>query len=441
MQYLGHTFFYCLDFARGRRGDLAAVEAAHPAQLAGLTWTLPCQVGNWGFGRLRFGRRVSTVGCSTGNQLSAPQAPASGTVMEGPDLSLRASTYLCMLACMHNKTVSAIAAEGGKARAAALSSDQRREIARFAAQQRWAAHETVLPKETHTGTLEIGDIQIPCAVLDNGIRVFSTRGVTRAVGGGKTGTGGGVDGAPRLPPFLGTSGVKSFIRPELMARLISPVQYKPKHGGRSAFGYEATLLPTICEVLIDADRAGYLKSNQKHLARRADTLLRGFARVGIIALVDEATGYQAERARDELNKILEAYISKELLPWTQRFPDEFFRQIYRLHNWEFKAGTLRGPRYVGKLINKLIYKPLPPGVLEELKRLNPPNEKGYRRYKHHQFLTEEIGEPHLEKQVIEVTALMRVSDDKNTFEKLFQKAFPSKDGFQLELLPDPESET
>lgn len=330
-----------------------------------------------------------------------------------------------------------IASLGGKARAAALTPQDRRDIARFAAEKRWANNLATIPKETHAGILQIGDIEIPCSVLDNGIRVFSTRGVTRAVGGGKTGTGGGHDGAPRLPPFLGTSGVKSFISSELMARLIAPVQYKPKHGGRTAFGYEATLLPKICEVLIDAERASALKSNQMHLARRADVLLRGFAHVGIIALVDEATGYQAERARDELNKILEAYIAKELLPWTQRFPDEFFRQIYRLHRWEFKPGTIRGPRYVGKLINKLVYKPLPPGVLDQLKRLNPPlNEKGYRRYKHHQFLTPDIGNPHLEKQIIEVTTLMRVADDKHSFERLFQKAFPSKDGVQLTLLPE-----
>jgi hypothetical protein len=84
----------------------------------------------------------------------------------------------------------------------------------------------------------------------------------------------------------------------------------------------------------------------KHLAETAQLLLRGFAHVGIIALVDEATGYQAERARDELNKILEAYIAKELLPWTRRFPDEFFRQIYRLHGWEFQARKPEGAERV-----------------------------------------------------------------------------------------------
>jgi hypothetical protein len=332
-----------------------------------------------------------------------------------------------------SNSIKKIASLGGKARAATLSDNERSDIARYAASQRWAA-KSGAPKETHAGDLRIGELEIPCSVLDNGLRVFSTRGVTRAVGGGKTGTGGGTNGAPRLPPFLASSALKDFISDDLLARLISPVQYQPRHGGRTAYGYEASLLPKICEVLIDADRAGKLKSNQKHLAQKADLLIRGFAHVGIIALVDEATGYQAERARDELNKILEAYIAKELLPWTRRFPDEFFRQIYRLHAWEFKPGTLRGPRYVGKLINKLVYKQLPPGVLETLKQKNPPNERGNRRHRLHQFLTPEIGHPHLEKQIIEVTTLMRVSDDKSSFERLFSRAFPDSRGEQLHLL-------
>jgi hypothetical protein len=318
------------------------------------------------------------------------------------------------------------AAKGGKARAEALSPEDRREIARFAVEKRWGSRG--LPRETHPGILRIGDREIPCSVLDNGLRVFSARGVSRVIGSRTKGAKATTEstGAPQLPPFLASPGLRAFIPNDLMAPLISPVQYKPKHGGRSAYGYEATLLPRICGVILDAKKAGQLSGRQQHLVDTAEVLLRGFADVGIIALVDEATGYQADRARDELQKILEAYIAKELLPWTKRFPDEFFRQIYRLHGWEYKPGTLRGPRYVGKLVNKLIYEPLPPGVLEELKEVNPPNEKGYRRYRHHQFLTEDVGHPHLNKQIIEVTALMRVADDRKTFDGLFLKAFPKR---------------
>jgi hypothetical protein len=48
-----------------------------------------------------------------------------------------------------------------------------------------------------------------------------------------------------------------------------------------------------------------------------------FARVGIIALVDEATGYQEVRDHEALQEILKRYISEELLVWVRTFPMEF----------------------------------------------------------------------------------------------------------------------
>jgi len=333
------------------------------------------------------------------------------------------------------------ASKGGEARAKALTPEQRSEISRLAAEKRWDSESPrgPLPRETHTGVLRIADREIPCSVLEDGTRVFSTRGVNRAMGlrttGGPPRT---MDGAPQLPRFLASKTLEPFISNDLRARLVSPLQYRPKHGGRTAYGYEATLLPMICGVILDAQRAGAVRENQSRLVETADILLRGFAHVGIIALVDEATGYQAERARDELNRILEAYISKELLPWTKRFPDEFFKQIYRLNGWQYKEGHHKRPRYVGRLVKQLIYKQLPPGVLVQLEKINPPAPKGYRLYKHHQFLTEDTGHPHLNKQIIEVTTLMRISDSKREFADLFGRAFPVQPevGKQLAALPE-----
>lgn len=328
------------------------------------------------------------------------------------------------------------AAKGGRARAEKLSPEDRKEIAKIAAESRWARQNeeaTLLPKETHTGALKIGEREIPCSVLDNGIRVFSTRGIHRIMG--STRRGGkreGESGGALLPSFLASPTIKSLIPSDLMVALISPIQYRPKHGGRTAFGYNATLLPQICEVILDADKNGAIRPSQKHVAEAAGILIRAFARVGVIALVDEATGYQQDRARDELNRILEAYISKELLPWTKRFPDEFFKQVYRLHGWEYRNGSVKSPRYLGKVINRTVYEPMPPGVLDELRRVNPPNESGYRRYRHHQFLTLDTGHPHLDKQVVAVTTLMRISEDKDQFWQHFEKAFPKK-GQQMRL--------
>ncbi len=327
----------------------------------------------------------------------------------------------------HGKALSELgASKGGKARAESLSAEERSEIARVAADKRWEGHALRLPKETHQGVLKIGDKEIPCSVLDNGLRVLSSWGVSRAMGSRKKGASSPSGGSPQLPAFLASPAIRPFIPDDLLAPLISPVRYKRERGGQ-ALGYEATLLPRLCEVILDAKKAGALTTRHQNLVDTAEILMRGFARVGIIALVDEATGYQADRAKDELMRILEAYISEELLPWTKRFPDIFFVEVYRLEGWEFREGQHKRPRHVGKLIKKLIYEKLPPGVLQELQERNPVQDYGYRRHKHHQFLTHDVGHPHLDKQITAVMTLMRVSENKDTFKRLFDRAFPKKD--------------
>ncbi len=110
--------------------------------------------------------------------------------------------------------------------------------------------------------------------------------------------------------------------------------------------------------------------------------------------------------------------------------------MFRLRRWPFpptsEKGAPRGPRYAGKLTKLLVYEPLPMGVLQELERKNPPDEKWQRKHKHHQWLTEDIGNPHLEKQVAVVTILMKISSDWKLFKRNFARAFPEKSQ-QLEL--------
>lgn len=323
------------------------------------------------------------------------------------------------------------AAKGGRARADALSPEERSEIARAAAQARWNT-QSVLPRETHSGNLEIlPGCFIPCAVLNNGDRVLSTRGVSRAFGSMKTGTNNTRTGAPQPPPFLASQAIKPFISEELMALLERPIIYHPKVGGRTAFGYQAKLLPEICRAVMAADDAGALKPNQRAIAQAARALANALMGVAMIALVDEATGYQGERVRDELQTILKAYVSADLLPWVKRFPDEFFKHIYRLHEWPYNEGQAKHPQYIGKIINEWIYERLPPQVPQELRRMNP-TINGRRRYKNHQFLTVDTGVPHLDHLVTIFIAIARVSHDKRMLSDLLTRALP-KPGETLPL--------
>jgi len=265
--------------------------------------------------------------------------------------------------------------------------------------------------------------ELQCGVLDNGIRVFSTRGVTRAMGGKKTGTAGTAQkGAPQPPSFLASDAIKPFISPQLMTRLLTPLQYRPKHGGRTAFGYEATILPEICELILEANDKNPLKPNQRHLVERASVLIRAFARVGVTALIDGATGYQDDRARDELTKLLELYVQEAFRPYVGKFRNDFFKEVYRIYGWEYKPGNTQSPRYIGKFINKYIYEPLLPNILPRLQAVNPANKKGLRARKHFQHLSKELGDPHIDKQIAVVTSLLRLANTPQEFEEIYQRA-------------------
>ncbi len=288
------------------------------------------------------------------------------------------------------------------------------------------------------GELKIGDIVIPCSVLEGGIRVLSRRGVNVTLGGSIGGGIKGENGGRNLPRILGIPAVRPFISNELMAGAKEAYEFHPLHGGRTAFGYEATLLPMMCEAILDADKAAALKN--KEAAKLADMLLRGFARVGIIALIDEATGYQEIRDRMALQAILDKYLLKQFAAWAKRFPDEFYQQMFRLKGWQWRGMKINRPSVVGHYTRDLIYQRLADGVIDELERRNPTDEKGNRKAKHHQWLTEDIGHPALAQHLYATIGFMRAATSWDQFYRSMQRAFPKLNATLFLNFPEPEPE-
>lgn len=324
--------------------------------------------------------------------------------------------------------------KGGRARADKLSSEQRREIASQAAQARWAEAAS-LPKATHTGTLKIGDAEIPCAVLSDGTRLLTQAGFLGALGRSTKPKGRSQQATDGLPPFLATTSIKSLITQEIIDATV-PVAFITPTGGK-ALGYRAELLPRVCDLFMEAKNQRLLTAQQMSIAESSEMLIRALAKVGIVALVDEATGFQAERDRDELHKLLSAYLAEERLAWAKRFPDEFYRQIYRLKGWKWPVGKAKTP-YLGHITNDVVYERLPEGVLPKLRELNPTQEDSKRRkYKHHQFLSDEVGQPDLRDHILQILPIMRISRDWKVFKRHLDIAFP-KSGTQFELEVDNE---
>lgn len=326
-------------------------------------------------------------------------------------------------------------AKGGVARAKALTPEARQAIARKAAQVRWQEPVVKATHGSEDNPLRIGELAIPCYVLEDGRRVLSLGGMVRSLGMSIGSAGGGQ--GDRLVRFATGKAINPFVSNDLISRMSHPIRFRAPTGGSVATGYEATILPDLCDAVLAARRAGKLLPQQMHIADRAEILLRAFARVGIIALVDEATGYQRDRAKDALSKILEAFIAKELQPWVSTFPSAYYEEMFRLRGLEFPRDSVQRPQYFGLLTNDIVYKRLAPGVLEELKRGVPKNEAGRPKAKLFQKLTNNIGYPKLREHLGSVVTLMKLSSSWHEFTKKLDMIHP-RYGDTMELPLDHE---
>lgn len=286
-------------------------------------------------------------------------------------------------------------------------------------------------KIIHEGVITLGDNQIPCYVLEDGTRILSGRGMQEALKMVDEGDSSTQKSGTRLSRYLNQKSLTQFIFNDKEPGHFTPIEcYR---GAQKFNGYEATVLADICDAFLEARKTIELSPRQRIIADQCEILIRGFARVGIIALVDEATGYQYDRERFELQKILNAYVSEEILKWQITFTDDFYKEVYRLWSLPFIPKYIRNkPSFIGKLTNKYIYELLPKGVVDKIKENTGKTDKGNWRYKWHQSLTPEIGREHLRKQIIEVTTLMSISQSKEQFDALFQQKY-NKQPVQLLL--------
>jgi hypothetical protein len=320
------------------------------------------------------------------------------------------------------------ASKGGRARANVLSPEERRRIAKEAARARWGkndedgeieeGHDLLAPLTAvavtatsdkpysmFRGSLAIGDVELQCHVLNDGRRVLTQREVVRALSGGR------VSGS-----YL--QNIPGYDVASLPARVI---HFTDPGGSRVNHGFEATLLIEICEAyLLARDRKdGSLKPNQENIARAADLILRACARVGIEALIDEATGYQEVRAKNALQIKLQLFIAEQMGDWAKRFPDEFWVQLARLEGIKY-SGQKRPWRW-GKYVMRFVYEAIDPDVSKRLAEINPGPAKGHN---HHQHLTT-FGQKELNDHLQQVIAVMRLCNDMDDFKRKFPRAFPT----------------
>lgn len=309
---------------------------------------------------------------------------------------------------------------GGLARAAALSPAERSSIAKAAAASRWSddtVHEVLAGSPE--APLRIGNVEIECYVLDDDTRVITQGSLLLALGRSVRARG-TEERDERLPPILQGKAIRDYI-PQAVIDRAKPIAFRTPYGGR-ANGYRAELLPDLCEIYLAARQDGKLPANQQRIARQAEILVRGLATVGIIALVDEATGYQEIRTKDALSRILEAFVAKELQPWISSFPQDFYRELFRLRGIEFDPKSVKRPQYFGHITNDIIYDRLAPGVRDELKKAQKKADKSGKMFQH---LTKNLGYPKLREHLGSIVTLMRMSDSWEQFYTRLNTYHPS----------------
>lgn len=320
-------------------------------------------------------------------------------------------------------------AKGGRMAAANLTPEQKKERARQGAAARWDAEKGV-PRAEYSGTLKIGDMEFPCSVLSDGTRVLTQNDFMAGMGmyySGWVAQNRAKDGpAADMPQFLAYKTLEPFIHKHLGELQSVTLKYRTENGNL-AHGVRADIIPKICDIWLDADEHAKLGTRQKEIAAKAKLIMRALAHVGIIALVDEATGYQRDRAADALAEILEDFIAKELQPWVKTFPDEFYEELFRLRGLVFPGDGVKRPQYFGHLTNDIIYARLAPAVLDELRSTTPKDGNGRRRHHFHRRLTEDIGHPKLREHMAAVLTTMQLSEDYDDFITKLDRVRPRYD--------------
>jgi hypothetical protein len=263
-------------------------------------------------------------------------------------------------------------------------------------------------KVEYTGNLKIGDFNLPCAVLNTKQRIIFQREFIGILTGHKKGN---------FDRYINANNLQNYVpdkfKGESWVQRIIILDYK----GKRAHGLTAEDIIDLLDMYLKASNEGVLLKGQEHLAKQARILMRAFAKIGLVALIDEATGFQKDRKKDALRQLVEAYIIEDARKWTKEFYDPFFEALDIAYGNE-KTISSKRPAYYGKFINDYVYRPIEKGlILTELKSLQntDPNKRL------HQFLNEDIGLKTLRDRIAKITGLLQAAKNIKEFKYLFEK--------------------
>lgn len=326
-----------------------------------------------------------------------------------------------------------IQSQGGQQRARVLSKEERSEIAKKAALARWSkpVDPTQIADVLNSGNLPIGDVELECHVLKDRRRVFHKRAIAKALGLKST-------GGNSFMKTMSRKGLGSVLPPDLLKKIENPIIFRTSPNDPNlAHGYEGIDLIDICKAIIKAYRDGKLRPSQHFLAMQAEIIIYASAKLGITALIDEATGFLIDKKKDEYRELFKVFVRAECKEWEKTFPNLFFDNIYRLYGLKrTNPNSFKHPKFFGNVIRRYIYAPLANSngaILEMLDEKNPVIYKnGGRKYRMFQFL-EDIGGDALKQHLWQVVGIASASKTKVEFDRSFKRVFEIQDQTELDF--------
>ena len=318
---------------------------------------------------------------------------------------------------------------GGKARAKALDQEARRNIAKKAAEARWAGMRPLQAIKRGNFKAEFG-IDVDCYVLNDEPKtaVVSRRGFAEALqlSSSKKSSG------STLTRFLSGAAVSEALGAEVIEKLSKPLIFKGLTPGPgeppvdAIHGQDVTLLIDVCTALVSARARGLLSERYAAVVTQAQVILSASAKAGIKNLVYALSGYDV--TKEEVIAAFKAYVLEEAKKYEREFPPELYEQWHRLYGlpvmargrpWEFKRLTVDHVYYPLAKSN---------GKILDLVRANKA-AGGDRSKKLFQFLNE-IGARALRTQIGRLLEMTETSANQLEYEKKITDRF----GGQLEFI-------
>ena len=135
---------------------------------------------------------------------------------------------------------------------------------------------------------------------------------------------------------------------------------------------DCRVITDFCRLMLQLRSLKKISGPYLQYAQNCERFMVGLADTGLVALIDEATGYR-KRRHDEYKQLFLQFIQDEHTDWLKEFQDPFFDGIYKIYNLP-RMTKSQHPRFFGAFIAKYVYYPLASSrgaILENLREKNP----------------------------------------------------------------------